>query len=393
MKIVLVHNTYQQAGGEDVVFEQEKKNLQRAGHSIVTYERSNHEIEQFSIFQRAMLAKRIVWASDTRREFAALLDREDPDLVHVHNTFIMISPSIYSACRERGIPVVQTLQNYRLMCPGALFFRDGKVCEECVEHSLWRSIRHGCYRDSPAETAGVALMLAWHRQLKTYQELVDCSVAATEFSRGRFIAAGFNSNKIVVKPNFVDPDPGPREQVGEYAVFAGRLAQEKGVATILEAWKYVGQDYTLKIVGDGPLRANLEARARELGLSGLTFCGRLSREETIAAVKGARFQITPSLWYEGFPMVIVEAFACGVPVICSRLGGMQEIVTDGCTGLHFIPGDAQDLARKVEWAWNNPVELAEMGRRARRKYETDYTAEQNYSLLMRIYEQTVATYA
>ena len=148
MKILLVHNTYQQAGGEDVVFQQEKKNLQRGGHHVSTYERSNHEIEKFSALQRAPLIKTIVWNTDSRREFAQLLARESPDVVHVHNTFIMISPSIYSACREQGVPVVQTLQNYRLMCPGALFFRDGKVCEECVEHSLWRGIQHGCYRDS-----------------------------------------------------------------------------------------------------------------------------------------------------------------------------------------------------------------------------------------------------
>jgi glycosyltransferase involved in cell wall biosynthesis len=393
MKILLVHNTYQQAGGEDVVFEQEKRNLQRAGHHVATYERSNHEMEQFSTLQRAMLIKRIVWATDSRQEFAQLLARESPDVVHVHNTFIMISPSIYSACRDQGVPVVQTLQNYRLMCPGALFFRDGRVCEDCVEHSLWRGIQHGCYRGSHVQTAGVALMLAWHRQLKTYQELVDCSVAATEFSRGKFVAAGFDADKIVVKPNFVDQDPGPRKQPGDYAVFAGRLSPEKGVTTLLDAWEHVHRDCTLKIVGDGPLRARLEVQAKERGLANVTFCGRLSREESIATVKGARFQITPSLWYEGFPMVIVEAFACGVPVLCSRLGGMQEIVADAETGLHFNPGDAQDLVRKVEWAWNHPEELVAMGRAARRKYETDYTAEKNYSLLMKIYEHTVATYA
>ncbi|MFZ0523489.1 MAG: glycosyltransferase [Candidatus Acidiferrales bacterium] len=393
MKILLVHNTYQQAGGEDVVFEQERKNLQRAGHHVATYERSNHEIEQFSALQRATLIKRIVWNSDSRREFAELLARESPDLVHVHNTFIMISPSIYGACREKGVPVVQTLQNYRLMCPGALFFRDGKVCEDCVEHSLWSGIRHGCYRDSKLQTAGVALMLAWHRQLKTYHELVDCSVAATEFSRAKFVAAGFDAKKIVVKPNFMDQDPGPRQGLGDYAVFAGRLSQEKGVATLVAAWEHVQPGIPLKIVGDGPLRSSLEAQVKKRGLTGITFCGRISRDETIATVKGARFQITPSLWYEGFPMVIVEAFACGVPVLCSRLGGMQEIVADSVTGLHFNPGDAQDLASKVEWAWNHSTELSEMGRAARRKFETDYTAEKNYTRLMEIYEQTVATYA
>jgi glycosyltransferase involved in cell wall biosynthesis len=391
MKILSVHNSYQQAGGEDVVFEQEKRALRRAGHTVVTYERSNHEIDEFSMLQRAMLLKRIVWASDTRHEFAQLLARENPDVVHVHNTFIMISPSIYSACRDHGVPVVQTLQNYRLLCPGALFFREGRVCEECVEHGLWRGVRHGCYRDSQMETAGVAAMLAVHRQLKTYEELVDCGVAATEFSRRKFVEAGFDGNKIVVKPNFVDPDPGEREGTGDYAVFAGRLSQEKGLMTLLEAWQSV-RDCPLKIVGDGPLRASLESQAKERGLSDVSFCGSLSRQQTIAAVKGARFQIMPSLWYEGFPMVIAEAFACGVPVICSRLGAMHEIVEDHHTGLHFSPGDAQNLAETVEWASHHPEAVRQMGRAARRKYESDYTEEKNYSLLMQIYEQTVATY-
>jgi glycosyltransferase involved in cell wall biosynthesis len=392
MKILLVHNTYQQAGGEDVVFEQEKKGLERAGHQVVTYTRSNHEIEQFSFLQRALLVKNIIWATDTRKEFAQLLARENPNLVHVHNTFLMISPSIYSACREFGVPVVQTLQNYRLLCPGALFFRQGKVCEECIEDGLWQSVRHGCYRESRVQTAGVASMLAWHRQVKTYQQLLDCSVAATEFSRRKFVDAGFDPGKIVVKPNFVDPDPGEREGAGDYAVFVGRLAPEKGVATIVEAWKRIPRGHALRIVGDGPERSRLEAQVKQQNLDGVTFCGRLTREETIAMVKGARFQITPSLWYEGFPMVIVEAFACGVPVLCSRLGSMQEIVGDGATGLHFTAGDAEDLAQKIEWAWAHPDEVAAMGRAARRKFEKEYTAERNYSLLMQIYERTVAAY-
>ena len=392
MKILLVHNSYQQAGGEDIIFEQDKKNLQRAGHDVITYERSNHELKHFSILQRAMLVKNIVWASDTKREFEELLKKESPDVVHVHNTFVMISPSIYSACRNRRIPVVQTLQNYRLMCPGALFFRDGKICEDCVDQSLWHGIRHGCYRDSHLETAGVALMLAWHRRMNTYHDLIDCAVAATEFSRGKFLAAGFDSKKVVVKPNFVDPDPGPRDHIGNYAVFTGRLSVEKGVGTLLEAWAQAGNDRPLKIVGDGPLRESVQNYAEDHRLSNITFTGRLSRDETIAIVKGAQFQIVPSVSYEGFPMVIVEGFACGVPMLCSRLGAMQEIVTDHGTGLLFSPGDAQDLANKVAWAWNHPSELARMGSAARKRYESEFTAEKNYSQLMRIYERTVATY-
>jgi glycosyltransferase involved in cell wall biosynthesis len=393
MKILLVHNRYQQRGGEDIIFEQDKKNLERSGNIVVTYERSNHEIEDWSIFQRASLIKRIVWSGDTVRRFSSLLCRETPDVVHVHNTFIMVSPSIYSACRTYRVPVVQTLQNYRLMCPGGLFFRDGQICEDCVENGLWSGIRHGCYRNSRTQTAGVALMLAVHRRLKTYEELVNCGVAATEFAREKFIEAGFDPNRIVVKPNFVDPDPGPRTCSDDFVVYAGRLSYEKGLATLFDAWRLLDNKCALKVVGDGPLRKSLETKVNELGVRNVSFCGHLSREQTIAMVKRARFQIVPSVCYENFPMAIVEAFGCGVPVVCSQLGGMKEIVTDKVTGLHFTPGDEQDLARKVEWAWNHPAEVENMGHAARRKYEAEYTAEKNYSLLMQIYEQTASSYA
>jgi glycosyltransferase involved in cell wall biosynthesis len=393
MKIILVHNTYQQPGGEDIVVEQEKRILERAGHRVILYGRSNHEINDLSVFERLAMPKRMIWASDTKREFALLLARESPNLVHVHNTFLMISPSIYSACREWGVPVVQTLHNFRLLCPAATFFRDGQVCEECLDHGLWRGISHGCYHDSRTATASIALMLAWHTWLNTWDDLVDCYVALSEFARAKFIAGGLAGGKIVVKPNFVDPDPGMRESAGDYAVFVGRLSKEKGLPTLLRAWTRFGGSLPLELIGDGSERGNLEVHARDDPNSQITFRGHLPREATVAAVKGARFLVLPSECYENFPMSIVEAFACGTPVICSRLGGMQELVSDHRTGLHFTAGDADDLARKVEWALNHPSELALMGLEARHEYETRYTAERNYSFLMDIYQRTTNAYA
>ena len=393
MKILLVHNTYQQSGGEDVVFDQERRMLERAGHRVIAYSRSNHEIGKLSILGQLGIAQRTIWASKTRREFDDLLARENPDVVHIHNTFMVISPSIYSACRARNIPVVQTLHNFRLLCPSAYFYRDGKVCEECMDHGLLRSIRYGCYRDSKAATATVALMLAAHRMLRTWDDSVDCYIALTKFSREKFIAAGFPAEKIVVKPNFLDTDPGCGEQAGDYALFVGRLSPEKGMSTLLEAWKKLPQGYQLHVVGEGDENRGLLAEARQHGLSNITFRGPLSRQETIAALKNARFLIMPSLWYETFGMVIVEAFACGVPVLCSKLGAMEEIVRNQHTGLHFAPGDPADLAQKVEWAWRHPSELAAMGREARREYETFYTADRNYGMLLEIYEQVVRSRA
>jgi glycosyltransferase involved in cell wall biosynthesis len=389
MKIVLVHNQYQQSGGEDVVFAQERRNLERAGHDVVTYHRSNWEIDNPAPLARLALAKDTVWSTRTRRDFTRLLVREAPDLVHVHNTFVMISPSIYGACQERGIPVVQTLHNFRLMCPAATFYRDGNICEACADRGLWSSVLHGCYRSSRTASATVALMLATHRLLGTWRDSISSYIALTAFSRSKFIAAGFQPDKIFVKPNFIDPDPGPRTMSGDYAVFTGRLSPEKGVITLLRAWERLSVRLPLQIVGDGPDRSSLEAFARDRSISGIAFRGRLTREETLAAVKGARFVIVPSVCYEGFPMVIAEAMACGVPIVCSRLGAMEEIVADGVTGLHFAAGDADDLMRKVEWACHHPSAMREMGRSARHEYENRYTADRNYSLLMDIYERTL----
>jgi glycosyltransferase involved in cell wall biosynthesis len=388
MKIVLVHNTYQQPGGEDVVFDQEKRMLEAANHRVVTYTRSNHEIGKLNVLGQIGMAKRTIWASDTRAEFDKLLDREKPDVVHVHNTFMLISPSIYSACRDRGVPVVQTLHNFRLLCPNSNLFRDNHVCEECVDDGLWHSIQHACYRDSRPATAAVVLMLAWHRAFKTWEKCISRYIALTNFAREKFIAAGLPADRIVVKPNFLESDPGPREQSGAYAVFIGRLSPDKGASTLLQAWEQLPQQYPLQIIGGGVQREELEARVRERGLN-VTFRGHLSRQESISTLKRARFLVMPSLGYETFGMVIVEGFACGIPAISSRLGAMQEIVRDRVTGLHFNPGDSTDLAQKVEWAWNNPLEIEAMGREGRREYEERYTAKKNYEMLMGIYEGVV----
>jgi len=393
MKIALVHNTYREAGGEDVVFENEKRLLERNGHTVIPYLRSNTEMRDESLLDRLTIAPQMVWSSRTRREFAAILTRERPDIVHIHNTFMVISPSIYYACAERGLPVVQTLHNFRLLCPAGSCFRDRMICTECLDQSLFRSVLHGCYRNSRRATAGVALMLAFHRAADTWRTSVTRFIALTEFAKNKFVSAGFPAEAFMVKPNFTEPDPGERVGTGDHAVFVGRLDERKGVRVLLDAWKKLPSQYPLQIVGDGPDRLALEAQAHDRQLSGVRFRGRLSRHEVTQTVKGARFMIVPSRWYEGFPMCVVESLACGTPVLCSRLGGMTEIVEDHVTGLNFNPNDAQDLARSVEWAWNHPKDLADMGRAARRKYETHYTAEKNHSLLMEIYQQALASRA
>src|SRR5450759_4824237 len=265
MKILLIHTSYQQPGGEDVVFEQECSLLQRAGHEVIVYRRDNWEAEKYSGAQRLQLAKNAVWSGDSHREVQSLLRRHRPDVVHIHNTFMMISPSVHWACREADVPVVQTLHNYRLFCPAANFYRGDRPCEECATHSLWRGIRHKCYRDSRAASATVALMLIIHRSLGTWTKTVACFIALTEFARQKFIAGGLPQDRIAVKPNFVSADPGRKDRTGDYAIFLGRLSPEKGVRTLVSAWKQLRLSVPLVIVGEGPLRGELENQVISCG--------------------------------------------------------------------------------------------------------------------------------
>lgn len=388
MKILLVHNTYQLPGGEDVVCARERDLLRDHGHTVEEYQRHNSEIEQYSWLQRLEMAGKVVWNGESRRDFAARLRQFQPDLVHVHNTFMVISPSIYSACRDLGIPVVQTLHNYRLLCPSAVFFRDGKPCHDCESH-LGHSVLHGCYRDSRTATASVALMLAWHRAAGTYHQLVDRYIALTQFSRSNFLRAGFPSERMMVKPNFVDPDPGERTTEGAYALYVGRISPEKGIPTLLEAWRRLPEAIPLRLAGTGPLVEEVRRNAAAIG-SHVKYLGQISGTQVLEEMKGARFLIFPSELYENFPLTLCEAFACGVPVVASKIGAMQEIVEHNRTGLHFEAGNPQSLTEQVLYAWRRRDEMRRMGGQARAEFESKYTAELNYSRLMEIYASVLS---
>lgn len=389
MVILFVHNYYREPGGEDEGVRQERDLLAAAGHRIVEYNRSSIEIPVNGLASRIRLGAGAIWSQRTFEDLGALLKREKPDVAHFHNIVPLISPSAYYACAEAGVPVVQTLHNYRLFCPAGTMLRRGHVCEDCVEHGLSRSVLHSCYRESAVQTGTLALMLASHRALGTWARKVDCYIARTEFARHKFIQAGLPPEKIVVKPCFVDPDPGPRDGPGETVLFVGRLSPEKGLRTLIKAWEHLCGRVPLRIAGDGPLRPELEAEVRRRGIAGITFLGRLDGPGVLSELRRARFLVFPSEWYEGLPLAIVEAFACGVPVIASRIGSMVEIVEDGQTGCHFTPGDSEDLVAKVEWAWTHPKEVALMSPNARAQYEAKYTAERNYELLRRINQRAI----
>jgi len=388
MKLLIAHNRYRYPGGEDQVFSREGELLRSAGHQVVEYVRHNREIPEHNVLNSLRVGMRTLWARDSAHDLRQILRRENPDLVHFHNTFPLISPAAYYACKQEGIPVVQSLHNPRFMCPAATLSREGKACEDCLGKTVpWQGIVHACYHNSHCQTTVVAGMLALHRLLGTWQEQVDAYIVFTEFFRQKFIAAGLPPDKIFVKPHFLNTDPGVKQESGDYALFVGRLAPEKGVPMLLKAWQNL-RHIPLRIRGEGSLEKDVNQFKRSSPLvDTLPF---LSQKECFDLMKGARFLVWPSAgYYETFGLVAIEAFACGTPVIASRSGAMQELVADGNTGLHFEPNNAEDLAAKVEWAWNHPREMKVMGEAGRREFLSKYTATPNLETLERIYGRAI----
>lgn len=377
-RVLIVHNTYQHRGGEDTVVESEIELLRSHGHEVDIWIRNNKDVGKMSSFS---LAVGTVWSTNTRREIVERVSRFKPDIIHTHNTFPLISPSLYWGASRLGVPVVQTLHNFRLMCLNALFLRNGNVCEDCMGKLPWRGVMRSCYRDSYAASAMLAGMLSAHRALGTYREKVTRYIALNDFCREKFIEAGLPAERIVIKPNFVDfEELEPVQRQG--FLFVGRISREKGVVTLASAMSKSGK-VRLSVIGDGP-----EADCFD-GLESVVQLGRQSGETVREEMSRVQALIVPSICYENFPRTIVESFACGTPVIASRIGSIACIIEDGKTGLLFDPSDAQDLAEKMEWAMDNPVKMAEMGQCARQQYEAEFSAEVNYRKLVEIYEDAI----
>ncbi len=379
LRILLAHNAYKHRGGEDSVVEAEIALLRSHGHPVETYFRSNDDVAGMSSLT---LARHTLWSPRTSHDLAELIRCFQPDVIHVHNTFPLISPSLYWVAERAGIPVVQTLHNFRLMCLNALFLREGKVCEDCMGNLPWRGVGRACYRGSHAASAVLAGMLSLHRGLGTYRNKVARYIALNEFCRGKFIEGGLPAERVVVKPNFVDFDtPQPSLRAG--LLFVGRLSVEKGLATLAQAMALL-PDAQLRVAGDGPEAGLLD------GVVGVTRLGSLRGAAVSHEMSHAAALVVPSIWYENFPRTIAEAFACGTPVIASRIGAMAELVRDGETGLLFEPGSPSDLADKMAWAQAHTEQMAAMGRTARAQYEAEFSAEVNYRRLMEIYAEALA---
>jgi len=388
--ILMIHNYYQShaPSGEDGVFREDEELLRAKGHKITLYTRHSDEINEFSLLRKMSLLWQITWSRESYKAIEELIRHEKPDIAHICNTFPLVSPSVYFACRKYQIPIVQTIQNYRLFCSAGIFFRGNGICEECLGYGQIRAIKYGCYRNSRLQTLPLVCMHQVHRSLGTWIRYVDIYIAATEFSRRKLIEAGLPAERIAVKPNFFLVLPEPSYEHENYAVFFGRLSVEKGVRTLLTAWKKLA-DIPLKIAGDGALRKEVESATRNKDGSRIEFLGYRSHEECLELLRLAKFMVMPSEWYECFPMTIREAFACGKPVVASQRGAMAEIIEDGKTGLLFEPGNPDDLAEKVRWLVEHEQTAVQMGKAARAEFETKYTAEKNYEVLMNIYEMAM----
>jgi glycosyltransferase involved in cell wall biosynthesis len=387
MKILQLHNRYQIVGGEEGVVQAEQQLLRDHGHEVRLLEVSNDDL--VGVKARAIAAVSAIYSYPSRAKVAAAIASFQPDLVHVHNFFPLLSPSVYDACAKAGIPLVQTLHNYRLACPKAMFFRDNEICEACLDQkSLLPSIKYGCYRGSKPQTAVVAAMLTWHRQQNTWNSQVNAYIALTDFQKVKLVQAGIERDRIHVKSNFVYPPArfSPMPDQTPYFLFVGRLAEEKGVATLIAAYRANGALWPLKIVGTGPLEGELRSQCADMG-DRVQFLGRQEKPQVLQLMQNAKALVFPSIWYEGFPLTIAEAFACGLPVVVPSLGSMAEIVQDEVTGLQFRVRDGGHLAERLSWLMENEGARLAFADRAKQTFAARYTPQVNYGELMAIYDR------
>ncbi|OGV25864.1 MAG: hypothetical protein A3F18_02810 [Legionellales bacterium RIFCSPHIGHO2_12_FULL_37_14] len=393
MKILCVHHYYgsESPSGENKVFDLEVQLLRSHGHHVIEYTRHSDEIRKQGVRGALKGGASVPWNPFILRQVRKLIEKEQPEVMHVHNTFPLISPAIFYAVNTT-IPTatVLTLHNYRLFCAKALLMRYDQSCTSCLDSaSVKPAIKYGCYRDSRLATLPLALSIALHRRLNTWKNKIDAFISLTEFQRGMMIRAGLAAETIYVKPHFYPDPPAPIEWDAREnkAIFIGRLGSEKGVRLLLEAWQMWGSDaLDLDIIGSGAEEDTLRKTVLALGLHyKIKFLGQLSFQDTQNRLQQAKMLLLPSLSFEGFPMVIREAFALGVPVIASRLGAMTCLVNEKKNGFLFATGDVQALLHVLKQAWMDEGNLEKMGRAARNSFESQYTAEANYNRLMDIY--------
>ena len=387
-KVLIVHNYYQIAGGEDTVVANEKKLLEENGHEVVLYSRNNSELRSLSKLEKLCLPFTTIFSLRTYREIKKIITEHKIDIVHVHNTLTLVSPSVYYAALACNIPVVQSIHNFRLLCPAATFYRednkgDGKICEMCVNKGLSCSVKYSCYRSSRLQTFACVLSLKIHRMLKVYKK--TNYILLTDFNKDKFLQLNrkkevIDPKKIFIKPNFVDSQLKniPFERRRNQFIFAGRLDKLKGIHLLLEAWKDI-KDSDLVICGTGPEKDWCEKFIENHGMSNVKMYGLVENNKLQKIIAESKALILPTQWYEGFPMTIVESFACGTPVIGSNIGNVGNLIKDGVSGLTFQYNSVDSLRDAI----GNITDMVES---STKQYKENYTSYRNYLLLNNIYQ-------
>lgn len=384
VRVLLVHNRYQISGGEDTVVEQELAMLSKSGIEVELFEVNNDAIT--SPRMRITTAIQVAYSWSMKSRLTQAMARFSPDIVHVHNFFPQITPSVYDAAANAGCAVVQTLHNYRLLCPSATLYRDGSVCHDCLGKQIsWPGILHACYRSSRSGTASVAAMIAWNKFRGTWGNKVHRYIVLTEFARSLFVEhSGIPKQKLCIKQN-ATADPGLGQGRGGYAFYVGRLSPEKGISILLKAAR-AGLGLRLKVAGAGPL----EEVVREAHVAGhLEYLGRLDSGTIRTHMQDAAVLLVPSLWYEGLPMVIPEAFGTGLPVIASDIGSLASLISDGYNGLLVPPSDPDALRAAVLRVAVSSALQESLREGARQTYIAKYEPHQNALALRQIYEQAI----
>lgn len=395
MRVLVLHNHYRRPGGEDIVAQSEIDLLRSRGVEVLPIQ--TRQIDgNGGIGDLVRIARSTAWSADSYEYVRRMCEGFRPDVAHVHNFWMKLSPSVHKACHDSGVPTVQTLHNFRLLCTNALLLRNGKVCEDCVGRVPWRGVVRRCYRNSLLASGAVAQMVVANRRRGTWHADVDAFIALSQHSRRKFVTGAVPADRIFVKPNFV-PDPGvpaaPPSR-SNIVVYAGRLSEEKGVDTLLAAWSAgdLGRFGRLVLAGDGPARDSLISLMNRLGrtASGVTFLGDKTHDEVMALMAGARAAVQPSICYETFGVTVAEAFACGRPVIVSNIAALNEIVSHGHTGLYAEPSDHAGLATALAAILRDDRLADELGENARTEYLDAYTPDANYEMLMKVYAFAMA---
>jgi glycosyltransferase involved in cell wall biosynthesis len=377
--VLVVHNRYQQLGGEDSVVDDEIKMLRENGHEVHEYRRNNVDINNMSKFR---LFVDTIWSRKTVKEVSELISKVSPDIVHAHNTFPLVSPSLFWVVSSARIPIIQTIHNFRLSCLQAMFLRDNKVCELCKGKIPWRGVVHKCYRNSFISSFVLACMLMFHRVLGTFTRQISAYIALNGFCKNKLIEIGINPSAIRVKPNFVRVSASVSPEKTGNPLYVGRLSQEKGISVLLDVIKKMPSQQ-FDIVGDGPLIHEFD------GIANVNVFGELGYEAVITKISNAPYLIMPSIWYENMPRTLVEAFSCGTPVIASNIGALKCLIKDKVTGLLFEPGSHDSLYDAVMWAKNNVAQMTDMGKEAYVEFNEKYTSQKNYLALNRIYLEVI----